>query len=140
MNYPPLLQGKTPAEYRTFFEATYCRGPVRTFDEIEVRFRKKDFNHCFFESVNAKDDTFSSLRAERLLWIKTTLQDPDSEKYVGWDRDKKRYDKSRRVTLVKDNYVVVIVLTGKKKANFITAYVADSKETLRKIRSSPKWA
>jgi len=140
LDYPPLLQGKTPAEYRTFFEATYCRGPIVTFDKIEVRFRKKDFNHCFFESVNAKDDTFSSLRAERLLWIKTTLQDPDSEKYIGWDRHKKKYDKSRRVTLVKNNYVVVIVLTGEKKADFITAYVADSEETLRKIRSSPEWA
>ena len=139
MNYPPLLQGRTPAEYRSFFESNYCRAPVKTFDGIEVRFRKKDFNHCFFESVYAKDDTFSFVRAERLLWIKTALQYPDSEKYVGWDRHKKRYDKSRRVALVKNNYVVVIVLTGEKRADFITAYVADSEETLRKIRSSPKW-
>lgn len=140
MNYPPLLQGKTPGEYRSFFESNYCRTPVKTFDGIKVRFRKRDFNHCFFESVRAKDDTFSAARAERLLWIKATLQDPDSDRYVGWNKRQKRYDKNRRVTLVKGNYVVVIALTGNQRADFITAYVADNKETLRKIRSNPRWA
>ena len=139
MSYPPMLNGKTPAEYRTFFEAMYCRNPIQTFDRIEVRFRKRDFNHCFFESVKSKDDTFSLPRAERLLWIKAALQDPDSEKYIGWDRHKKRYDKNRRVTLVQKDYVVVIVLLGNQKAEFITAYVADTPTTLAKIRSSPKW-
>jgi len=139
LNYPPLPLDKTPAEYRSYFETNYCRGPVKTFDGIEVRFRKSDFNHCFFESVNEKDDTFSSLRAERLLWIKAALQDPNSELYAGWDKKKKRYDKGRRVVLVKDNYVVVIALISNKRANFVTAYVADSERTLEMIRKSPKW-
>lgn len=139
MDYPSLLQGKTPAEYRTFFEATYCRGPIRTFDGVEVRFRKSDFNHCFFESVIEKDDTFSPLRAERLLWIRAAFQDPDSDRFIGWNAKKKQYDKSRKVTLVKDNYVVVFVLTGTLKADFVTAFVADSEETLQKIRNSPRW-
>jgi len=139
LSYPPLIRGKAPSEYRSFFESNYCITPVKTFDGIEVRFRKSDFNHCFFESVHAKDDTFSPMRAERLLWIKATLKDPDSERYVGWNKKSKKYDRNRRVTLVKENYVVVIALTGNRKADFITAYVANSEETLRKIRSSPKW-
>lgn len=139
MDYPPLLPDKTPDEYRAFFETIYCRGPVLTFDWIEVRFRKKDFNHCFFESVNTKDDTFSPKRAERLLWIKAALQDPDSERYIGWDRTKKTYDKSRRVALVKDNYVVVIILTSQLQADFVTAFIADSERTLKMIKKGPLW-
>jgi len=124
LNYPPLLQSKAPAEYRSLFESNYCRTPIKTFDGIEVRFRKRDFNHCFFESVHAKDDTFSPVRAERLLWIKAALRDPNSERYVGWNKKGKRYDKDRRVTLVKDNYVVVIALTGNQKADFITGQLS----------------
>ena len=139
MDYPSLLQGKRPDEYRTFFESTYCRRPVQTFDGIEVRFRRRDFNHCFFESVKTKDDTFSFIRAERLLWIKAALQDPDSDRFVGWNAKKKRHDENRKVTLVKGNFVVIIVLTGNQKADFVTAFVADSEKTLRKIRSGPRW-
>jgi len=40
---------------------------------------------------------------------------------------------------VQKDYVVVIVLLGNQKAEFITAYVADTPTTLAKIRSSPKW-
>ena len=80
------------------------------------------------------------MRAERLLWIRAALQDPDSERYIGWDKSKKTYDKSRRVALVKDNYVVIIVLTGELKADFVTAFVADSERTLSRIKSGPQWA
>ena len=139
MEYPPLLQDKTPAEYRSYFEATYCRGPITTFDGIEVRFRKRDFNHCFFESVAEKDDTFSYQRAERVLWIKAALQDPHAELYVGWDNKKKRLAKDRRVAIVVQNYVVVIRFTGAKSAAFVTAFVAEE-DTLRKIRKAPRCA
>jgi hypothetical protein len=139
LNYPPPLLNKTAAEYRSYFETNYCHGTIRTFDGIEVRFRKSDFNHCFFESANAKDDTFSLVRAERILWIKTALQDPNSERYIGWNKKKKRYDKNRRVTVVKGNYVVVIALIDNQKADFVTAYIADSKRTLEMIRRSPEW-
>lgn len=46
---------------------------------------------------------------------------------------------------VMGNYVVVIRLKGKKRADFLTAYVADTKpkagqkSTIEKIRESPKW-
>ncbi len=139
MNYPPLLQGKTPDEYRSIFEAMYCRGPILTFDGIEVRFRKKDFNHCFFESVRSKDDTFSFLRAERIQWIRYALQDPNSDRRIGWDSTRKRFDKKRRVAVVMGNYVVVILLTGDKKADFVTSFVADSERTFQMLKKSPKW-
>lgn len=55
------------------------------------------------------------------------------------DRTKKTYDKTRRVTLVCGNYVVVIAITGPARANFVTAYVADTPRTLAKLKTSPKW-
>ena len=147
MPYPLLVQYGTQAEYRQHFEQVYCKGPIKTFDRITVRFHKSMFDHCFFESSRRNDnkDTFSKKRAERIDWIKIALQDPSSEKYVGWDRKKKRYNKKRRVTIVMGNYVVIIQLVGSDKADFITAYLADVKgskdrpATIDLIRSGPKW-
>ena len=67
MAYPPLLELPGEAEYRAHFEATYCRGPIRAFDGIEVRFRKRDFDHCCFESSrrDGAKDAFSQPRAKR---------------------------------------------------------------------------
>lgn len=139
--YPPLLKLADEAAYRARFEAIYCAGTVTTFDMIAVRFQKRDFDHCFFESSlrNRIKDTFSQLRAERLEWIAVALQDASADRFQGWDRDTKTYDKNRRVTLVCGNYVVVIALIGPKSARFITAYVADTPNTLAKIKTSPKW-
>ncbi len=138
MEYPALLKGKSAAEYRSAFENNYCRGPLQTFDGIKVRFRRKNFNHCFFKSVNTKDDTFSVRRAERLLWIKSVLQDPDAELRVGWDNRKKMPAINRRVAIVKHDYVVIIQITGEKKADFITAFIADDR-ALKMIRTNPLW-
>lgn len=142
MAYPPLVSYKTIDEYRAHFERMYCRGPVTTFDGIAVRFRKGCFAHCFYESTrrNRVKDVFSVQRAERIDWIRATLQDPNADMHVGWDGKKKRYDRSHRVALVVGDYVVVIRLTGSKSAEFVTAYVADSPSTLAKIKRSPKWA
>lgn len=141
MAYPPLVQYETEQEYRSHFERVYCCGPLQCFDGIAVRFRKNDFDHCFFESSNRDGvkDQFSTLRAERIDWIKAALQDGQADLFVGWDRTKRRYDHGRRVTLVMGNYVVVIRLTGKLKARFVTAFVADSQRTLDRIKRSPKW-
>lgn len=146
MPYPPLINFSSEADCQAHFERIYCCGPIMTFDEIAVRFRKSDFKHCFFESVNAKDDTFSPKRAARIDWIKAALEDVTSERFVGWDSKKKRYDRNRRVTVVMGNYVVVMAITGHKTASFITAYVADSprtpsrpRNTLDMIRQSPRW-
>lgn len=147
MAYPPLLELPGEAEYRAHFEATYCRGPIRAFDGIEVRFRKRDFDHCCFESSrrDGAKDAFSQPRAKRLDWIKAALQDPSSECYQGWDKKRKRYDGSRRVTVVMGNYVVVIALEGNGRADFVTAFLADTPaapgrpSTVDMIRRGPKW-
>lgn len=139
MPYPPLVLYEVQSRYRTHFECVYCRGKIVTFDGIPVKFKKTDFNHAFFESKTVKDDTFSHMRAQRIDWIKTALEDPDSERYVGWDNKKKKNDRRRRVTLVKGNYVVVIGISSKGNARFITAFVADSGRTIEMIRRNPKW-
>ncbi len=139
--YPPLLKLADEATYRARFEAIYCAGVVTTFDGIRVRFQKRDFDHCFFESSqrNRIKDTFSPLRAERLEWIAVALQDASADRFQGWDRNTKTYDKTRRVTVVCGNYVVVVALTGANSARFITAYVADTPSTLAKLKTSPAW-
>lgn len=147
MAYPCLVHYNTENAYREYFEATYCNSPIITFDGVSVRFRKRDFDHAFFESVRGKDDTFSTKRAERIDWIKHCLQDPNSDRYVGWDKQKKRYDRTRRVAIVMGNYVVVIRLQKcGTKAHFVTAFVADTPSrpgrlsTIQQIRRSPRWA
>jgi hypothetical protein len=133
---------ETIEEYRLHYEKTYCGGPVTTFDGIAVRFRKSRFRHCFYESTrrNQVKDVFSRSRAERIDWIKAALQDREGELHVGWDRKRKRFDRSHRVTLVAGNYVVVIRLSRAKEAQFVTAYVADSPSTVQKIKRNPKWS
>lgn len=145
MAYPPLVTYATADEYRAHFESLYCNGPITTFDGIEVRFRKSDFVHCFFESSrrNGVKDTFSVLRSERIDWIKATLEDPKAELYQGWDNVRRVIAPERRVAIVMGNYVAIIstyaTKTGTIRASFVTAYVADTGSTLTKIRSGPRW-
>lgn len=139
--YPPLLSLADEAAYRSHFENLYCRGAVVTHDGMTVRFRKTDFDHCFFESTRRDrvKDKFSDIRAERMEWIAVALQDAAAQRFQGWDRDTRKYDKNRRVTLVCGNYVVVIGISSPTSARFITAYVADTPSTLAKLKTSPKW-
>lgn len=58
MEFPTLLSLSSEAEYRAHFEKTFCRKALYTFDGIEVRFFKRQFDHCFFESMHSKDDSF----------------------------------------------------------------------------------
>lgn len=146
MEYPSLVKYDSSVQYRQHFEDIYCRGPLATFDGIQVRFRRKDFNHCFFESVKSKNDTFSPERAERMDWIKAALEDPSSELHVGWNKIKRRYDTKRRVAIVMNNYIVIIFIKGDLSADFCTAYLADTEplkgqnlSTLELIKLSPKW-
>lgn len=147
MNYPPFVCYKTIDEYREHFYAVYCKEPIECFDGIKVRFRKSDFDHAFYESSrrDGNKNIFSQCRAERIDWIKTALQDTESERYVGWDNTQKQYDRNRRVTIVMGNYVVVIIITGEKKAVFKTAFVdrgirrPGKPTTVDQIRNSPKW-
>ncbi len=90
MQYPPLVRYESEAQYRKHFEQAYCSGEILTFDNMPVRFKKLDFDHAFYESRKTKDDTFSLKRAERIDWIKAALEDPNSERYVGWDNKRKK--------------------------------------------------
>lgn len=136
-----LVKYATAAEYQKHFEQKYCRGPLTTFDGYHVRFKKSDFKHCFFESSrrDGNKDTFSLLRAQRIDWIAATLADGTAQLKAGWDKKNRSYDHNRRVALVKGNYVVVIALTKDKKATFITAYVMDTPESLKKLTAAPQW-
>lgn len=120
----------------------YCKGNIKTFDDIRVFFKKEDFAHCFYESETFRDDTFSKVRAERILWIKETLENPHADLRCGWISKHKNIDCNRRVAVVNGNYVVVISILqkkdGKLKAKFITAYVAD--KSIHKILQLPKWS
>lgn len=138
MAYSPYVRYAAEQDYRVHFERVYCQGTIQTFDGIEVRFRKAMFDHCFFESVRSKDDTFSPQRAERIDWIKTVLTDARAELRVGWDNRRKRPASDRRVAIVSGDYVVVIRILGQGKAEFVTAFVAGQR-TIAQIRSNPLW-
>lgn len=129
-------------ELREIWSEEYCNQTIITFDEIEVKFFSSMFDHCFFESANRKEKDKSILslnRLEKIYWIKDTLLDPDSIRKQGWDKNKKKYINSRRVNLVKDNYIVVIKVFSKYKARFITAYEVNNDDNLEKIKNSPDW-
>lgn len=128
--------------YRDLYLQTYCnpKSSILTFDGIQVKFFPDRFDHAFFESVNrqsADKAKFSTIRAERILWIKDTLEDPTADIRVGWDKKYKSFDKSYRVAVVKHDYVVIIWIKDASNAKFITAYVADN--SIGKILGSPVW-
>ncbi|MBN2634762.1 MAG: hypothetical protein JXR61_00730 [Prolixibacteraceae bacterium] len=132
----------TETELRQIWSDIYCNHPIYTFDGIEVKFYSNMFDHCFYESANRKMKDKSILsfnRLEKIYWIKDALEDPDSIRKIGWDSKTKSYDGSRRVTLVKENYIVVIVIYANNKARFITAYEIQVERNLKKILNSPDW-
>lgn len=131
------------AELRLIWKEVYCESPIVTFDGISVQFYTHMFDHCFYESADRrkKDKSILSLnRLEKIYWIKDALEDPDSMRKIGWDSKTKSYDRSRRVAIVKDNYIVVIMIFRNKKARFITAFEVNDEENLKKIVNGPDWA
>lgn len=130
-------------ELRQLWSDTYCNAPVITFDEIEVKFYQNMFDHAFYESDNHKEKDKSLLslnRCEKMLWIKDTLEDNSSIIKQGWINKTKSYDNTRRVALVKGNYVVIIQIYARKKAKFITAYQIEDAGNLEKFKDGPDWA
>ena len=130
-------------ELRLIWKEVYCESPIVTFDGISVQFYTNMFDHCFYESADRrkKDKSILSLnRLEKIYWIKDALEDPDSMRKIGWDSKTKSYDRSRRVAIVKDNYIVVIMIFRNKKARFITAFEVNDEENLEKIVNGPDWA
>ena len=147
MAYPPLVSYKSEMEYREHYERVYCRYGIVTFDGITVRFRKSQFRHAFYESSrrDGKKDKFSNNRAARIDWIKAALEDSESERYQGWDRERGRYSNSRRVAIVMENYVVIIDLTSPTTGEFVTAFAdrgiraPGRPRTIDQIRQAPIW-
>lgn len=144
MALPPLVHYATAAEYRTHYERVYCRGNILTFDGIRVHFAPDKFGHMFYESTarNGIKDAFSPVRAQRIDWVKATLQHPTAALFEGWGKTSRQYDASRRVAVVYEDFVVVVAMSlkldGSLKANFVTCYQADN--SIGKIRTSPAWS
>ena len=141
MPLPPLLHLPNEEAYRVHFEKLYLPPAViQTFDGVHVRFFPRNFHHAFYcKSKRDSDskDMFSRQRAERMDWIADVLQDNSAELY------RRVMDRGtvRRIALRSaERYVVIVqVEKNEKRANFVTAYVVESGEALRKMRSNPRW-
>ncbi len=144
MALPPLVYYGTVAEYRGHYEDHYCRRVIRTFDNIRVYFSPASFGHAFYESSNRNGvkDRFSKVRAQRINWIKATLEHPGADLFQGWDKKARQYDEARRVAVVYEDFVVVISMgLGRDRslrANFVTCFQAEN--SIDKIRRSPLWS
>jgi hypothetical protein len=140
---PALLHLSSETDYRNHFVDHVCCGKVVTNDGIRVYFRRDAFDHAFFESSkrDGGKDTFSPVRAERMDWIIPALKDPTAKCYQGWNSKRSTYDATRRVTVVRGDFVIVLQLRTNKHgalvADFVTCFVADNSS--RKIHSSPSW-
>lgn len=139
-----LVNYDTEDEYRMHYERVYCRGNIQTFDGIRVFFSPNNFGHMFYESTarDGRKDVFSPVRAQRIDWIKSTLEHPNADLFEGWDKNSRAYDATRRVAVVYEDFVVVVAMRlkpdGSLKANFVTCYQADN--SIGKIRTSPIWS
>lgn len=133
------LQGES--EYKKLFLEEYCQDDIKTCHDIVVKFYSKHFEHAFFTSSDRKSkkkDIFDINRAQRILWIKKVLKDENIPIYQGHNTQTKKSDKNRRVSLLTpDGYVVVIRMTGMKKAEFLTAFVINDSSVIGKIKSNP---
>ena len=143
MSLPPLLHYATPVEYRAHYEQVYCRGVIHTFDGIRVYFSPDKFGHAFYESSprDGRKDLFSGIRAQRMDWIRATLEHPQARLFEGWIKATGQYDATRRVAIVYEDFAVFVQMGLKKdgtlKANFLTCYQADN--SIGKIEQSPAW-
>lgn len=145
LSQPALLMLNSILEYKNHYESMYCRAEIFTDDNIRVYFKPQKFGHAFYENSERRQgpkDQFSPERAQRMDWIKSTLMHPQAILFFGWDKDKKVYEKSRRVSVVFEEFVVVIELGFNNKnqlrGNFITCYLANTK-SINAIRTSPLW-
>ena len=140
-----VVKDRNESDFRKLWSDEYCRKLIKTHDGIRVHFYDSNFDHAFFESSvrngsgnkPKSKDVFSPRRAARMMWIKDVLADKDAKMYVGYDSKTKGYTRSKRVSVVKGDYVVVIQLYKEGHARFITAYVAEN--SIDKITSGPEW-
>lgn len=134
----------TEEELRQLWSDTYCNKEslILTFDGVLVKFYDSMFDHAFYESDNWKKKDKSILsynRCEKMLWIKDALEDPDTIIKHGWDKKTKSYSDDSRVTIVKQDYLVVIRFIKTNVAKFITAYQNLDDDNLKLVKESPDW-
>ena len=140
---PALLKLADEEAYRQHYINILSRGVITTHDGIRVYFGQDTFEHAFFESSDRRgaDDIFSKARAERIDWIAAALADPNALCVQGWDGAMQCYTPKRRVTVIVQDFVIVLQLSTKRdgtlKANFITCIKAENSAV--KIRQSPRW-
>lgn len=144
MSLPELKQFDTEEEYKEYFIDNYCKCEVKTHDGIVVKFYEDMFEHAFYtrtrKSWKAKKDHFAVERGERIDWIKHVLADPAIIPRKGYDKEKRTYDNTRRVTfLTPENYVVVINIIKPGEGKFVTAYLVDNSDTANKLSAAPVW-
>lgn len=140
-----VVKDYTVEDLRRIWAEEYCRKVIKTHDGIRVHFYDSNFDHAFYESSvrngssnkPKSKDIFSYRRAARMMWIKDVLADKNAKMYIGYDSKIKGYIRSKRVSVVKGDYVVVIQLYKEDHARFITAYVADN--SIEKIKKGPEW-
>lgn len=140
-----VVKDYTVEDLRRIWAEEYCRKVIKTHDGIRVHFYDSNFDHAFYESSvrngssnkPKSKDIFSYRRAARMMWIKDVLADKNAKMYIGYDSKIKGYIRSKRVSVVKGDYVVVIQLYKENHARFITAYVADN--SIEKIKKGPEW-
>ena len=137
---PDLVYYENVDQYRDHYMRVYCCGVIYTFDGIRVYFSSNRFGHAFYISSKASGpkNIFCKERALHIDWIKATLENPEAELYFGWNSKTKKTNYLRRVSVVYEDYVVIIEISPKtQKAKFVTAYVADS--SINEIRSGERW-
>lgn len=140
-----IVKDHTERDLRRIWTEEYCRKVIITHDGIRVHFYDSNFDHAFYESSvrngssnkPKSKDIFSPVRAARMMWIKDVLADKDAKMYVGYDSKMKCYTRTKRVAVVKGDYVVVIQLYKQGHARFITAFVANN--SIDKITCGPEW-
>ena len=144
MSLPKLRKFTSERECKNYFVENYCNCEVKTHDGIVVKFYDDMFEHAFYtrtcKSWKAKKDHFAVDRGERIDWIKYVLLDSSIIPRQGYDKAKRSYDNSRRVTfLTPNNYVVVISIIKPGNAKFVKAYLVDNSDTASKLSSAPVW-
>lgn len=140
---PPLLSlfasaaGNDPqwqTELRAFFAHYYIQGhwyayPGRGHQLLSVDFEGSDFDHICFKEPNPTTTArtqWRTDRAERLLWVGFTLENPDQTR---WLRPSNRYVLARNTgDTALPVYVVVLDLIHQDHFDFITAYPGDGKK------------
>lgn len=141
MVYPQLLNFEHDDEYLDRYRDVYCTNPIITFDGFQVRFRRADYFHLFCkeEYEGGPRNVFVPQRAQRMDWIKTTLEDNAATLKFGWDRRTRGTMFDRRVALVQGNYTVTIQFEAADSARIVTAFVMDVPANVSNLLLQPTW-